>query len=270
MKHHPNKQILIVITSIISLFWLGYICQIATLQTQLQNTKKQQIINKTQIQQQLLKLQIQQKQHNLFLLKTPAYIEQLTAATALKNIATAITTSQLTTISLIPITTATKQTSSQSFNLSAIGNYQQITNFFLAINNLNLLTNIVTFTIKQIDNDNNNNDNYCLMFNATIQIFTLHLNHKKTHGKINIKHDPFNNNTNTQPLPLTTWETKDLQFFGTIKNQQDNKSWGIIADPSNQIHYVTAGTFIGIDKNKINTITNNAIITENNLDNIYR
>lgn len=272
------KEILAIIITIVITMFLGYSMQIQPLQIQLQNNLNQQTTIKLQIQktqQQIKKLQSWQKQWKIleknYLL--PKSTEQLTTATALKNIAMAIASSQITTISILPQTNTNKanitnsQFTPQLFELNAIGNFRQIINFFLAVKNLNLLTSISAFTIKQTNNVNNDNyDNNILILNISLQIFAF--DHKKHRDKITITRDPFGANISTTSLPLTSWENKDLQFLGKI--QQDNKSWGIISDPSGQIHYVMVGTLIGTNNNKISKITDNAIITENNIDNIYR
>jgi len=268
----------ITITLIITLL-ISYNFNISPLQTQLQKILTQQAENKLQIQninQEIQKLKMgihkeskQKQQHS---------INSISEGALLKNITTALSSSQLTAIAIKPEIEADKTATNkqhdftppitiQNFSITAIGTYKQITDFLLATNNTNILSNVVSFSIKSLNNENQStNTENKLLFNVSLE--TLGITHTKQVNKITIIRDPFNYETNKLSIPLTTWESKYLQFLGTI--QQNNKTFGIISDPVGKLHYITVGTRIGINKNKITNITDTAIITENNQDNIYR
>jgi hypothetical protein len=62
-----------------------------------------------------------------------------------------------------------------------------------------------------------------------------------------------------QIADLTSWELHELKLLGTIK--KNNRIYGIVADPSDNIYQVTIGEKIGINQNIITAISNCDITT---------
>lgn len=244
-----SRCLTIIAISIIITLTFGYYSYIKPLQTKLQNILQQQTNIQMQIhtkQQQIQKLSHWQKkwQHskNKSPLLTIQTTQQLTTATILKNIASIIAESKLTPIAIQPQLSGdnnkihTPNFVTQNYNFTATGNYQQILNFFIAIHNSSQLIQVTNFSIKQLNQPTYDKTNFTslLLFNAYVQI--LSVKHQKHHDKITVAHNPFINDGNTITLPLNTWDSKELQFLGTIKTQTDHKTWNIISDPTGQLH----------------------------------
>jgi len=142
------------------------------------------------------------------------------------------------------------------FDLTAIGNYQQLGQFMqlltqipypLAWNNWGLTPKLTSLLFHAI---------FIITPSVTTTIspslvFTL--------SQSFISRDPFM--LQEQKIPLAMWPVNALRFVGVLR--QDAKIWAILSDPNGGIHHVTLGTPIGLEKSPIIKITAQEIVAQN-------
>lgn len=266
-----NKNFLLLAGSLLAIA-LGYLVDIQPLQQQL-HTLTQQMKNKisNQEQEQLL---LNHLRHQLQQLNEQSQNENKKFATsfsvidALNALTDAAIVHQLKIQSIVP---QSKQNLASfiviPIQLSAVGKYQQLVEFIKQLSLLKYFCSVQMLTLLSTENET-------LQLNMQLAFYQSNLGclENKTNNKlstyIGISHNPFSLPTNRLDQSNRYWPSKDYQLLGVIT--QNAQKIAMIRDPLGKISRVTRGNKIGFTPSSIIKITNNAIITTNSNDNIYR
>lgn len=155
----------------------------------------------------------------------------------------------------------------QEINFSAYGNYRQIMNFFAAVQRLKWLTAIPVFTLQNAVDASSDK----LLLSAVIRVYSIALHGNYWGGMVRAisgERDPFVPSADGAVAGLTAWESRDLHLLGVM--QQGKDVVGVVSDVAGQSHSVRVGDVIGVDSAKVIKITNDAIITSIEGENVYR